>query len=159
MDRYDRIWKYLEFVPKLVTNNEFVETRNTANNLPSEIFRTAIESTGDSLYLGSVSPLAPPLYVIMYFSEAMKLNATLKRSFTIYGTSTLRSTPLSFSISPPYGSVLNQSLYYYEVDSLTGISLNETFDSVLPPLISALESFNISTILNAGTESNAGRCI
>ncbi|PWA73745.1 malectin-like carbohydrate-binding domain-containing protein [Artemisia annua] len=157
LDRYDRMWQYPISVPKIVTNNEFVDTSHTANNLPSEIFQTAIEGTDDSLNLGSVSPLDPPVYIIMYFSEAMKPNSTLKRSFTIYGTSTLRSRPLSFSISPPYGSALNQSLYNYKVDSLTSISLNETFDSVLPPLISALESFNISNVLTDGTDTNDGR--
>ncbi|PWA44924.1 malectin-like carbohydrate-binding domain-containing protein [Artemisia annua] len=155
-DRYDRIWRNLS-VPKIVTNNEFVDTSHTANNLPSEIFQTAIESTDDTLSFYSVSPLDPPIYLNMYFSEAMKLNSTLKRSFTVYGTSTLRSSPLSFSISPPYGSAINQSLYNYKVNTLTVISLNETLDSVLPPLISALELFNISNVLTDGTDRNDGR--
>ncbi|GKE20132.1 malectin-like carbohydrate-binding domain-containing protein, partial [Tanacetum coccineum] len=153
LDRYDRLWRrYRPFLSKIVTNNEFVDTSHAANNLPSENFQTATESTEDNLYLGSLSALGPPVYLIMYFSEATKLNSTLKRSFTIYGTSALSSRPLSFSISPLYGSVLHQSLYNYKVDSLTSISLNATFDSDLPPLISALELFNISNVLTDGTD-------
>ncbi|PWA85601.1 malectin-like carbohydrate-binding domain-containing protein [Artemisia annua] len=155
LDKYDRIWRYFNILPKIVTNNELVDTSHTANNLPSEIFQTAIESTTESFYLGSYSPSGPPVYIIMYFSEATKLiSSTLKRSFAIYRTSIFESTPLSVSFSPPYGSALDRFLYNFKVDDLTAISINETSDSVLPPLISAMETFNISNVLTDGTNSN-----
>lgn len=93
----------------------------------------------------------------MYFSEVSNLDSTQTRSFTLYETSTSGSGPLQTPITPPYGSVVVRDINNYTVDSVTNISLVATTDSNLPPLINAIEAFNISGVLSDGTDNNDGK--
>lgn len=52
--------------------------------------------------------------------------------------------------------MFERHLYNYSVDSITNISLIATTTSDLPPLINAIEGFNISGLLTDGTDSNDG---
>lgn len=94
----------------------------------------------------------------MYFSEVSNLNLTGQmRSFRFYETTSSSSSSISDPISPPYRTMIVRYLYNYTVDSITDISLIATTNSDLPPIINAIETFNISEVLTEGTDSNDGR--
>ncbi|PWA40526.1 hypothetical protein CTI12_AA559760 [Artemisia annua] len=58
------------------------------------------------------------------------------------------------SFSPPYGNAVKHNLNNYTVDSVANISLTADVDSDLPPLINAIEVFNIGDVLTDGTHSD-----
>nr|GFD06699.1 malectin-like carbohydrate-binding domain-containing protein [Tanacetum cinerariifolium] len=148
-----------------VTNSaSFVDTTKAPNNPPSEIFENAMTGVGttSSLFLGTVNPFYTPIYANMYFSEVTSLGTILKRSFRVFeDNSTAPSSwlPSSTPISPPYGSVIVQSFYNYSVNSMTDLYLGAYNNSDLPPIINAMEVFQISDVLTDGTDTNDGRCI
>ncbi|XP_042753218.1 probable LRR receptor-like serine/threonine-protein kinase At1g51820 [Lactuca sativa] len=156
-DRYDRIWiPALAGTKKLTNNAIFIDPTGT-NNPPSGIFENAItvDSTADILLLGTVSPSKTPVYITTYFSEVTNLDITgEKRSFQFYETTALKSVSMSDPVLPPYGSMTVRYLYNYTVYSITNISLMSTMSSDLPPLINAIEAFNVSEVLTDGTHSN-----
>ncbi|CAI9297895.1 unnamed protein product [Lactuca saligna] len=119
-DPYDRIWRPTlgGTKAKTITNDAILIDPTGANDPPSGIFANAItvNSTSDSLYLGTISPL---------------------------------NTPVSMTMT-----MIVRYLYNYTVDSITDISLIATTDSDLPPIINAIETFNISGVLTDGTDSN-----
>ncbi|KAM0001401.1 putative non-specific serine/threonine protein kinase [Helianthus debilis subsp. tardiflorus] len=139
-----------------VANEAIFIDSSGPNNPPSGILKNAVtvESTSNSLLLAIVRPTNTPVYAAMYFSEVRNLDSTQTRSFSIYETSTAGSDPIQQPIEPPYGSVVVRELNDYTVDSITNISLFATLGSDLPPLINALEAFNISQVLTDGTDSN-----
>lgn len=107
--------------------------------------------------MATVSPSNTLVYITTYFSEVNNLDITGEsRSFRFYETTTSSSSSISDPISPPYGSMFERHLYNYSVDSITNISLIATTTSDLPPLINAIEGFNISGLLTDGTDSNDG---
>ncbi|KAL4570984.1 hypothetical protein LXL04_017733 [Taraxacum kok-saghyz] len=157
-DLYDRIWvPSLAGGTKKVTNNAtFVDSTGT-NNPPSGIFENAItvDSTTESLLLATISPTNTPVYITTYFSEVNNLDNTGEsRSFRFYETTASTSVSISQPVSPPYLSMIERHLYNYTVNSITNISLISTTNSDLPPLINAIEAFNISEVLTDGTDSN-----
>ncbi|XP_023761013.1 putative leucine-rich repeat receptor-like serine/threonine-protein kinase At2g19230 [Lactuca sativa] len=158
-DPYDRIWRPAlgGTKAKTVTNDAILIDPTGANDPPSGIFENAItvNSTSDSLYLGTISPLNTPVSMTMYFSEVSNLNLTGQmRSFRFYETTSSSSSSISDPISPPYRTMIVRYLYNYTVDSITDISLIATTNSDLPPIINAIETFNISEVLTEGTDSN-----
>ncbi|CAH1432396.1 unnamed protein product [Lactuca virosa] len=158
-DPYDRIWRPAlgGTKTKTVTNDAILIDPTGANDPPSGIFENAItvNSTSDSLYLGTISPLNTPVSMTMYFSEVSNLDLTGQlRSFRFYETTTSSSSSISDPISPPYRTMIVRYLYNYTVDSITDISLIATTNSDLPPIINAIETFNISEVLTDGTDSN-----
>ncbi|CAH1419818.1 unnamed protein product [Lactuca virosa] len=156
-DPYDRIWIPALGGTKAVTNDAIFVDPTGTNNPPSGIFDNAIvaDSTAESLLLATVSPSNTLVYITTYFSEVNNLDITGEsRSFRFYETTTSSSSSISDPISPPYGSMFERHLYNYSVDSITNISLIATTTSDLPPLINAIEGFNISGLLTDGTDSN-----
>ncbi|KAL4570988.1 hypothetical protein LXL04_017738 [Taraxacum kok-saghyz] len=157
-DRYDRIWIPALGGTKKVTNDAIFINPTGTNNPPSGIFENAItvDSTADILLLGTVSPSKTLVYITTYFSEVRNLAITgQKRSFQFYETTTLKSVSMSDPILPPYGSMTTvRYLYNYTVYSITNISLISTMSSDLPPLINAIEAFNVSEVLTNGTDNN-----
>nr|GEY26236.1 malectin-like carbohydrate-binding domain-containing protein [Tanacetum cinerariifolium] len=155
-DPYDRIW-----TSKIDTTNDVpsdiirVDTSTAPANPPLYIFRNALTSKTDSLVLTTLSPSNGPYFIITYYSEVTDSSST--RSFELFETSTSGSNSLaSHPFSPTYGSVDQQYMYNYTVDSITTISLNATVDSDLPPLINAIEVFRIGDVLTIGSDSNDG---
>ncbi|PWA90525.1 Malectin-like carbohydrate-binding domain-containing protein [Artemisia annua] len=161
-DMYDRIWKYpADIVSRVKNSASPVDTTKTPNKPPSGIFDNAMTGVGTTvgLFLGTVNPLDTPIYANMYFSEVTSLGTILKRSFRVYGkNSTAPSNwlPSSTPISPPYGSVIVQSFYNYSVNSMTDIYLGAYDNSDLPPIINAMEVFQISAVLTDGTNTIDG---
>lgn len=163
---YDRIWRYPADIVNTVTNSaSFVDTTKAPNNPPSEIFENAMTGVGTTfgLLLATVTPLYTPIYANMYYSEVTSLATTiLKRSFRVFeknSTAPSNWLPSSTPISPPYGSVLVESFYDYSVNSMTDLYLGAYNNSDLPPIINAMEVFQISDVLTDGTIANDGRCI
>ncbi|KAI3782375.1 hypothetical protein L2E82_12420 [Cichorium intybus] len=155
-DPYDRIWRPALGGTETVTSDAILVDPTGANNPPSGIFANAItvDSTADSLFLGSVSPSKTPIYMTTYFSEVTNLDSTQTRSFRFYETTASETRSISTPISPPYRTMSEHYLYNYTVDSVTNISLLATTDSDLPPIINAIEAFDISEVLTDGTDSN-----
>ncbi|KAL8236533.1 hypothetical protein R6Q59_017614 [Mikania micrantha] len=151
-DAYDRIWIPASGGTKSVATEAIFIDPTGPNNPPMGILQNAatVGSTSDALLLGTVSPTDTLVYIIMYFSEVSNLDSTQTRSFRIYESSSAVQLP----ISPPYGSVVVRSISNYTVDSVTNISLVATVDSNLPPLINAIEAFNISGVLTDGTDNS-----
>ncbi|GJW31759.1 malectin-like carbohydrate-binding domain-containing protein [Tanacetum coccineum] len=131
-DPYDRIW-----TSNIDTTNDVpsdiirVDTSTAPANPPLYIFRKALTSKTDSLVLTTLSPSNGPYFIITYYSEVSDSSST--RSFELFETSTSGSNSLaSHPFSPTYGSVDQQYMYNYTVDSITTISLNASIDSDLP---------------------------
>ncbi|KAL4570985.1 hypothetical protein LXL04_017735 [Taraxacum kok-saghyz] len=136
---------------------KFVQWSSSQHYPPTGVFANAItvDSTTDSLYLGSVFPTSTPLFMTTYFSEVSNLDITGEtRSFRFYETTTSDSQSISDPISPLYGTMIERQLNNYTVDSITNISLIATTNSNLPPIINTMETFNISGVLTDGTDSN-----
>ncbi|PWA53125.1 malectin-like carbohydrate-binding domain-containing protein [Artemisia annua] len=158
-DMYDRIWKYpADIVSRVKNSASPVDTTKTPNKPPSGIFDNAMTGVGTTvgLFLGTVNPLDTPIYANMYFSEVTSLGTILKRSFRVYGKNSTAPSdwlPSSTPISPPYGSVIVQSFYNYSVNSMTDIYLGAYDNSDLPPIINAMEVFQISAVLTDGTNT------
>ncbi|PWA61935.1 malectin-like carbohydrate-binding domain-containing protein [Artemisia annua] len=155
-DTYDRYWSSAYGVRYPLRTEAYTVNTTAPNNPPEEIFKNAstVYSTTDALYLLTVSPMDPPIYVNFYFTEATFFRFSLTRSFRIYEISASGSRPLSPPISPPTFEVVESFLYNYTVSSISNISLIATVDSDFPPLINAMEAFNISGVLTDGTNSN-----
>lgn len=144
------------FTDQKVTSDATYIDSTAPDNPPIEILQTAVSTTTNSLILATITPINGPYYINFYFSEARNLDSNQTRSFQIYGMSNSESRSLSVPISPPYGSVLEYSIYNYSVDSITTISINATADSYYTPLINAIEVFGISEVLTDGTDSKDG---
>ncbi|PWA51667.1 malectin-like carbohydrate-binding domain-containing protein [Artemisia annua] len=132
-DRYDRIWVSAQGVTDTVTIEVVVIDPTTPDNPPLEIFQNAMTSTTNSFIVTTLFH-SYSYYINMYYSEVSNLDSN--------------------SFSPPYGTVRERYLYNYMVDSLTNISLTADVDSDLPPLINAIEVFNIGDVLTDGTHGD-----
>lgn len=153
-DRYDRIWVSPRGVIDTVTSEVATIDPTTPDNPPVEIFRNAMTSTANSFIVTTLFP-SYAYYINTYYSEVSNLDSSQTRSFNYYETSSSGSRALSSdSFSPPYGTVLECYLYNYTVDSATNITLMADVDSDLPPLINAIEVFNIGDVLTDGTHSD-----
>ncbi|KAI3772411.1 hypothetical protein L6452_03597 [Arctium lappa] len=152
-DPYDRIWVPLSG-PGAVTNKAILFNTSISDNPPSGILANAIvgASTTSSLIFATVQPSNDILYINMYFSEV--LDTTETRLFRVYESSTSENRPLTATISPAFGGVNERILTNYTTNSAMNLSLIATADSDLPPLINAIEAFNISDVLTDGTDSN-----
>nr|GEV67261.1 malectin-like carbohydrate-binding domain-containing protein [Tanacetum cinerariifolium] len=153
-DPYDRMWVSPQDVTDTVTSEVAAIDPTTPDNAPLEIFQNAMTSTTDSFIVTTLSP-SYAYYINTYYSEVSNLDSSQTRSFNYYETSSSGSHALaSDSFSPPYGTVLERYLYNYTVDSVTNITLTADVDSDLPPLINAIEVFNIGDVLTDGTHSD-----
>lgn len=92
-----------------------------------------------------------PVYINTYFSEMSQLDSTAKRSFSIFADNQKISDP----IVPPYQDAVEYT-FIGTANSSTTISLVATSDSTLPPLINAMEIFQVGDALTDGTNSNDG---
>nr|XP_043620153.1 putative leucine-rich repeat receptor-like serine/threonine-protein kinase At2g19230 [Erigeron canadensis] len=155
-DPYDRIWLARTAGTETATSDAIVIDSTGPNAVPSGVLRNAatVGSTTDRLLVATISPISFPVYMNMYFSEVSNLDSTETRSFKAYETNSSGTSPFSPTISPPYGSLLESTIYDYSVDSMTNISLVADADSDYPPLVNAIEAFYISGVLTEGTDSN-----
>ncbi|KAK9055404.1 hypothetical protein SSX86_026487 [Deinandra increscens subsp. villosa] len=153
-DAYDRIWVPAKCGTKSVASDAIFIDTTGPNKPPLGVLQYAgtVDTTSEALFLGPVSAMN---YIIMYFSDVTDVTSTSQtRSFRIYESKTVGSGPIQSVISPPYGSVEVRNLTYFTLDSATNVSLAATVGSDLPPLLNAIESFDISEILTNGTDNN-----
>ncbi|KAJ9548343.1 hypothetical protein OSB04_020886 [Centaurea solstitialis] len=152
-DPYDRIWEPLSG-SGAVASEAILFNTSIRDNPPSGILANAIvgASTTTNLIFATVQPTNNLLYINMYFSEV--LDTTETRLFRVYESSASGSTPLTTTISPVFTGVEERFLTNYTTNSATNLSLMATAESDLPPLINALEAFNIGDVLTDGTDSN-----
>lgn len=177
-DAYDRIWS----PAPIPTGTEYVSVAGTASLIdtasvpdnPPQVavknaLTTAFSSAGSlkgTLALnGNLDSTPVPVYVNLYFSEMDVLDDTDKRSFKVYlgsGTEVIYS---STEITPSYGRVTELSIYNIMASSSTSIRLTSTSDSMLPPILNAMELFQVfkftasspaSSSPGAGTSSGGG---
>nr|DAD25975.1 TPA_asm: hypothetical protein HUJ06_027443 [Nelumbo nucifera] len=154
-DLYDRIWVPAKLATGLnnVTNEAiFIATTDAADEPPKAVLQTAATDANASfsIILGTNLPNAQvPTYINWYFSEVSQLDSTQKRSFRVY----IDNTPISTPIIPPLESVTEIFIGNITASSNTSVSLVPTSDSTLPPLINAMEVFQISDPLTDGTNS------
>ncbi|KVI11974.1 Malectin-like carbohydrate-binding domain-containing protein [Cynara cardunculus var. scolymus] len=152
-DLYDRIWVPLSG-SGAVTSEAILFNTSISDNPPQGILESAIvgASTTTSLIFATVQPSNDLLYINMYFSEV--LDTTETRIFRVYESSPSVSRPLTATISPAFGGVSERIFTNYTTNSAMNLSLMATAESDLPPLINAIEAFNISDVLTDGTDSN-----
>lgn len=127
---------------------------NVTDNPPSSVLLTAIAPP-----LSSQSIVLPnrvlsgevPVYINTYFSEVSQLDSTENRSFAIFVDNERISDP----IVPPYHDAVEKT-FNITVSASTNISLEATSDSTLPPLINAMEIFQVGDALTDGTDGKDG---
>ncbi|KAJ8620856.1 hypothetical protein MRB53_029385 [Persea americana] len=153
-DPYDRIWVATAAANGLtaVTSDLTFTSSNTKDSPPSSVLLTAITPTvsTDSIILHmSMLTGEVPVYINTYFSEMSQLDSTATRSFSIFADNRKISDP----IVPPYQDAVEYT-FNGTANSNTTISLVATSDSTLPPLINAMEIFQVGDALTDGTNSN-----
>lgn len=94
------------------------------------------------------------VYINLYFSEVTMLGPTQNRSFQVF----MDNTPFPDIIVPPYEDCIQMWIRNIQVSSNTKFSLVPTNASTLPPLINALEAFQIGdNKLTDGTNKKDGK--
>ncbi|XP_010273299.1 PREDICTED: putative leucine-rich repeat receptor-like protein kinase At2g19210 [Nelumbo nucifera] len=155
-DKYDRIWYPLPSAKDFVTvkNNISISVKNLPDEPPETVLRTALynQNSSDSYLCITFSNLTANMYTIFYFSELLKLNSSKQRSFSIY----MNGENISPQIIPPhkkgleYNFTTNKSASGDEYNAR--YCLNRTANSTLPPIINALEMYEIGSVLTDGTD-------
>ncbi|KAK4783794.1 hypothetical protein SAY86_018162 [Trapa natans] len=152
VDSYDRLWG-----PTILTGSQYttvtgdallIDTTKVVENPPQGALQNAAttsSSTAKSMKwaLTGLDTVATPTYLNLYFSEVTQLDPTTdKRNFTVYVDDQLMDSTTG-GISPPYESV--EALYIYGIvaSSNSTITLQSTNDSTLPPIINAIEVFQV----------------
>nr|XP_017246550.1 PREDICTED: uncharacterized protein At1g24485-like isoform X2 [Daucus carota subsp. sativus] len=150
---YDRIWlpAILENGQDNITGDALYFAITLADSPPIEVLQNAITtaSTSDKLILASGFPSdVVSVYLTTYFSEPTEVTET--RSFKLY----IDNQASSESIIPAY-EVAQETVGNLNVSSNSTLSLVATSDSVLPPLINAMELFYVGKDqLTDGTNSD-----
>ncbi|OWM89341.1 uncharacterized protein At1g24485-like [Punica granatum] len=164
-DKYDRIWG-----PATLTGTEFtsvessalsIDTTTVSEDPPEEAVQNAMTTSSSSAEsmkwaLTGLDSTLSPIYLNLYFSEVSQLDTTDKRSFSIYLGDKLVDKS-STGLSPSYGSVGEVTIYNAMASKNTTIMLTSTSDSTLPPIINALELFQVInyTAYSTATTSNS----
>ncbi|KAK2655650.1 hypothetical protein Ddye_008702 [Dipteronia dyeriana] len=117
---------------------------------PQTVLTNAIttSSTLWGIYFVTNLPKKPSsTYVATYYSEVIVLNSTNKRSFQFYIDDKIVSGP----ILPPFGSTSELVTTNKIASALNNFSQRSTTDSTLPPLLNAMEIYNVTNPLSNGT--------
>lgn len=150
-DAYDRIWAPVSFTggqfTTLAYDGFLIDTSTSPEDPPQDVLENALTtlSTSDQTLNWTLSflPSTPiSVYLILYFSEMTGLTSTQKRAFSVYIDNTLMNS--TRGLVPPYGGVSELTVYNISMSKTTAISLVPTTDSTEPPLVNAMEVFQIS---------------
>ncbi|XP_010273297.1 PREDICTED: probable LRR receptor-like serine/threonine-protein kinase At5g59680 [Nelumbo nucifera] len=163
IDKYDRIWYDHPTAEGFVTAKS--DTRIVATDLPDKppefVLQTALynQNLSGSFSLTFSNLTATKMYTIFYFSELLNLNFSDKRSFSIY----INGENISHPIIPPYKSALElnftSNTSAYEGGYNATYYFYRTSDSTLPPILNALELFQVGTPLTDGTDNRHVRVL
>ncbi|KAF6171605.1 hypothetical protein GIB67_008191 [Kingdonia uniflora] len=154
-DTYDRIWRNTSMVKGVnkVKSDTSMITVDVEDHPPKSVIQSGIVSANLSTYITLLPTLATveiSIYINTYFSEVSKLNLTQKRSFGIYINYNLTTTS---PIIPPYKSVLEMVTTGINTSASNQLVLIPSNDSILPPLINAMEAFHVGNELTDGTNA------
>ncbi|XP_043710863.1 probable LRR receptor-like serine/threonine-protein kinase At1g05700 [Telopea speciosissima] len=153
-DIYDRIW-----VPEITGNGlipvtssaSTINTTDTPDNPPIIVLQNAITTADTSIYIELDTNLPNqevPVYMNLYFSDVDQ--QTQLRSFNIDVDSIPSTTD---PVTPQYAALTEASLNGFNASSSNIFTLVPTIDSLLPPLINAMEVFVVAGPLTNGTNT------
>ncbi|XP_010273367.1 PREDICTED: putative leucine-rich repeat receptor-like protein kinase At2g19210 [Nelumbo nucifera] len=156
-DKYDRIWQELPSSKDFITvkNDTRIVVADLPDKPPESVLQTALYNqnlSGSLLCIKFPNLTNDKIYTIFYFSELLNLTSSDKRSFSIY----VNRKYISHPIIPPYKTALGLN-FTTDIsafgDGNYQYCLNRTSDSTLPPIINALEAFQIGIPLTDGTDN------
>lgn len=157
-DRYDRLWEPWSNEPYWT---ELTTTSNVSNfysdffEVPSAVMQNAVTPVNSSLleFNLELSPLDTSLsfWFVLHISEIQLLGVNQSRSFNITANNILW-----FDYSPPY--LLTDA--FYAKHALKMLQFHVAFDatesSTLPPLLNAVELFNVLPVVDIPTVAEDG---
>lgn len=159
-DPYDRLWEAGRIgngsIPAS-SDATFDDLTSLDDRPPLAVLKNAAAATrlnaSMELMMGFHSKEIPS-YINWYFSEVTPLGAGQNRSFRIFKD----GKPFSEPITPPYGGCHQVWASGYVVSNRTVFTLVPTNVSTLPPLVNAVEIFEIGkTELTDGTNRKDGK--
>ncbi|CAN6564487.1 unnamed protein product [Malus baccata var. baccata] len=150
-DVYDRIWsRHISPSWDPVSTSSSITTYENGYRVPLEVIRTAATPQNASepldLYWNTIDMNAQ-FYVFMYFAEVEKLEKNQSRKFNI----SWNGSPLFGPFTPRYlqADVISNSRALVGKDH--EISLHKTEDSSLPPILNAVEVFQVMQLVESPT--------
>ncbi|KAM2419966.1 hypothetical protein EV1_026201 [Malus domestica] len=150
-DVYDRIWSR-RISPSWdpVSTSSSITTYENGYRVPLEVIRTAAtpQNATDPLDLyWNTTDMNAQFYVFMYFAEVEKLGKNQSRKFNI----SWNGSPLFGPFTPRYlqADVISNSRVLVGKDH--EISLHKTEDSSLPPILNAVEVFQVMQLVESPT--------
>ncbi|KAH6814094.1 hypothetical protein C2S51_023112 [Perilla frutescens var. frutescens] len=155
-DAYDRIWTTAAGGDGLtpVASEALLVDTSVRDEPPLAVVQnavTAVIPTARIQLLMGFPSVGIPVYLNMYFSEVRELEAaTEKRSFqVVMNNEALLEEP----VIPPYRNTTEVICSNITVSSTTTFALVPSNASSLPPLINAMEVFQIGDLLTHGTNT------
>nr|XP_028944032.1 probable LRR receptor-like serine/threonine-protein kinase At4g29180 isoform X6 [Malus domestica] len=150
-DVYDRIWsRHISPSWDPVSTSSSITTYENGYRVPLEVIRTAATPQNASEPLDlywNTTDMNAQFYVFMYFAEVEKLGKNQSRKFNI----SLNGSPLFGPFTPRYlqADVISNSRVLVGKDH--EISLHKTEDSSLPPILNAVEVFQVMQLVESPT--------
>ncbi|XP_050119800.1 probable LRR receptor-like serine/threonine-protein kinase At4g29180 isoform X10 [Malus sylvestris] len=150
-DVYDRIWsRHSSPSWDPVSTSSSITTYENGYRVPLEVIRTAATPQNASEPLDlywNTTDMNAQFYVFMYFAEVEKLGKNQSRKFNI----SLNGSPLFGPFTPRYlqADVISNSRVLVGKDH--EISLHKTEDSSLPPILNAVEVFQVMQLVESPT--------
>lgn len=156
-DVYDRIWaSYNQTDWKQISTSLTVNTSNSFR-VPQDALKTAATSTNASAPLIDIeypTSSSDKVYIYLYFAEVQALQANETREFDI----TLNGESIKDSYRPLYlqsDTVSNPSPVICE-DRECIVKLSKSGKSTHPPLLNAVEGFEVADFRQSETDDNDG---
>ncbi|XP_048423184.1 probable LRR receptor-like serine/threonine-protein kinase At4g29180 isoform X2 [Pyrus x bretschneideri] len=150
-DVYDRIWsRHISPSWDPVSTSSSITTYDNGYRVPLEVIRTAATPRNASEPLNlywNTTDMNAQFYVFMYFAEVEKLEKNQSRKFKI----SWNGSPLFGPFTPRYlqADVISNSRALVGKDH--EISLHKTEDSSLPPILNAVEVFQVMQLVESPT--------
>ncbi|TQD81166.1 hypothetical protein C1H46_033276 [Malus baccata] len=150
-DVYDRIWsRHISPSWDPVSTSSSITTYENGYRVPLEVIRTAATPQNASEPLDlywNTTDMNAQFYVFMYFAEVEKLGKNQSRKFNI----SWNGSPLFGPFTPRYlqADVISNSRVLVGKDH--EISLHKTEESSLPPILNAVEVFQVMQLVESPT--------
>ncbi|XP_048423179.1 probable LRR receptor-like serine/threonine-protein kinase At4g29180 isoform X1 [Pyrus x bretschneideri] len=150
-DVYDRIWsRHISPSWDPISTSSSITTYENGYRVPLEVIRTAATPQNASEPLNlywNTTDMNARFYVFMYFAEVEKLEKNQSRKFKI----SWNGSPLFGPFTPRYlqADVISNSRALVGKDH--EISLHKTEDSSLPPILNAVEVFQVMQLVESPT--------
>lgn len=154
-DSYDRIWRPRDS-PNTTTLSTLSEIDNNNYQLPSNIMNTAImpqNSTESLQFSWRPDNSTAQFYIYMHFAEVEALRPNQSRSFNIYLNGDLWYGPFSPRNLSAF-TIYSQSPESCNGNFVCQVTINRTENSTLPPIINALELYQVIQFREPETDEN-----